>query len=185
MAFGRVAVLGDAAFVARPHVAAGVSKASDDAAALAEALTAEGDVEAGLKRFEAARLKENHSIIQRARHLGAYLQATRSAGGTGARRQAQHRRSGDRGDGGAGFSVCVSELNRLSCPLTRHRRMRTGRRNARIARLIAGEPRMTAARYSPSSFFAVPPASAARVASSKLSTEAMWPMGSCSSMSKG
>ncbi len=79
MAFGHVAVLGDAAYVARPHVAAGVSKASDDAAALAEALTAEGDVEAGLKRFEAARLKENHSIIQRARHLGAYLQATRSA----------------------------------------------------------------------------------------------------------
>ncbi len=35
MAFGRVAVIGDAAFVARPHVAAGVSKAADDAAALA------------------------------------------------------------------------------------------------------------------------------------------------------
>ena len=34
MAFGRVAILGDAAFVARPHVAAGVSKAADDAAAL-------------------------------------------------------------------------------------------------------------------------------------------------------
>ncbi len=79
MAFGRVAVLGDAAFVARPHVAAGVSKAADDAAALAESLTAEGDVAAGLKRFEAARLKENHAIIQRARHLGAYLQATRNA----------------------------------------------------------------------------------------------------------
>jgi 2-polyprenyl-6-methoxyphenol hydroxylase-like FAD-dependent oxidoreductase len=79
MAFGRVAVLGDAAFVARPHVAAGVSKASDDAAALADALRAEDDVERGLRRFEAARLKENHSIIRRARHLGAYLQATRSA----------------------------------------------------------------------------------------------------------
>ena len=38
MAFGRVAIVGDAAFVARPHVAAGVSKAADDAAALAEAL---------------------------------------------------------------------------------------------------------------------------------------------------
>ena len=34
LAFGRVAILGDAAFVARPHVAAGVSKAADDAAAL-------------------------------------------------------------------------------------------------------------------------------------------------------
>jgi len=79
MAFGRVAVLGDAAFVARPHVAAGVSKASDDAAALAHALKEEGDVERGLRRFETARLEENHSIIQRARHLGAYLQATRSA----------------------------------------------------------------------------------------------------------
>ena len=78
MAFGRVAVLGDAAFVARPHVAAGVSKASDDAAALAEGLAAEGSIEAGLKRFEAARLKENHSIIRRARHLGAYLQATKT-----------------------------------------------------------------------------------------------------------
>ncbi len=80
MAFGRVAVLGDAAFVARPHVGAGVSKASDDAAALAESLTAAGDdVEAGLQRFEAARLAENHRIIQHARHLGAYLQATRNA----------------------------------------------------------------------------------------------------------
>ena len=80
MAFGRVAILGDAAFVARPHVGAGVSKASDDAAALAESLTAEGgDVEAGLKRFAAVRLDENHRIIQHARHLGAYLQATRNA----------------------------------------------------------------------------------------------------------
>lgn len=78
MAFGRVAVLGDAAFVARPHVAAGVSKAADDAAALAQALQMEGDVERALKRFEAMRLPENHRIIQRARHLGAYLQATRT-----------------------------------------------------------------------------------------------------------
>jgi len=78
MAFGRVAVMGDAAFVARPHVAAGVSKAADDAAALAQALLAEDDVESALKRFEAARLGENHSIIERARHLGAYLQATQT-----------------------------------------------------------------------------------------------------------
>ncbi|HET7847941.1 MAG TPA: FAD-dependent monooxygenase [Pseudolabrys sp.] len=78
MAFDRVAVLGDAAFVARPHVAAGVSKAADDAAALAEALQAESDVPAALKRFEAARLPENYRIIERARHLGAYLQASRT-----------------------------------------------------------------------------------------------------------
>jgi 2-polyprenyl-6-methoxyphenol hydroxylase-like FAD-dependent oxidoreductase len=78
MALGRVAIVGDAAFVARPHVAAGVSKAADDAAALAEALQREPDVEGALKRFEAARLPENHRIIERARHLGAYLQASRT-----------------------------------------------------------------------------------------------------------
>jgi 2-polyprenyl-6-methoxyphenol hydroxylase-like FAD-dependent oxidoreductase len=78
MAFGRVAILGDAAFVARPHVAAGVSKAADDAAALAQALQEESDVEIALKRFEAARLAQNHRIIERARHLGAYLQASRT-----------------------------------------------------------------------------------------------------------
>ena len=78
MAFGRVAIAGDAAFVARPHVAAGVSKAADDAAALVEALSAERDVAAALKRYQAARLPENFRIIERARHLGAYLQATRT-----------------------------------------------------------------------------------------------------------
>jgi 2-polyprenyl-6-methoxyphenol hydroxylase-like FAD-dependent oxidoreductase len=79
MAFGRVAIIGDAAFVARPHVAAGVSKAADDAAALAEAIQAENEVARALKRFEAARLPENHRIIERARHLGAYLQATQTS----------------------------------------------------------------------------------------------------------
>jgi 2-polyprenyl-6-methoxyphenol hydroxylase-like FAD-dependent oxidoreductase len=78
LAFGRVAIIGDAAFVARPHVAAGVSKAADDAAVLAEALEAE-DVDPALRRFEAQRLPENKKIIERARHLGAYLQATQTA----------------------------------------------------------------------------------------------------------
>jgi len=78
LALGRVAIIGDAAFVARPHVAAGVSKAADDAASLAQALEGE-DVEAGLRRFEAERLPEGEKIIRRARHLGAYLQATQTA----------------------------------------------------------------------------------------------------------
>ncbi len=77
LAFGRVALVGDAAFVARPHVGAGVSKAADDAAALAEALDAD-DVEDALRRFEQERLPGNNRIIERARHLGAYLQATQS-----------------------------------------------------------------------------------------------------------
>src|SRR5882757_4638228 len=79
MAFGRVAILGDAAFVARPHVAAGVSKAADDAAALAEALSGAEDVAAALRHFETRRLPANRRIIERARHLGAYLQATQTA----------------------------------------------------------------------------------------------------------
>lgn len=78
MAFGRVAIIGDAAFVARPHVAAGVAKAADDAEALTAAL-ADGEVEPALRRFEAARLAVGQRIIQRARHLGAYLQATQTA----------------------------------------------------------------------------------------------------------
>jgi len=78
LAFGRVAMIGDAAYVARPHVAAGVSKAADDAASLATALDGQ-DIEAGLRRFEMARLPENKKIIERARHLGAYLQATQTA----------------------------------------------------------------------------------------------------------
>jgi 2-polyprenyl-6-methoxyphenol hydroxylase-like FAD-dependent oxidoreductase len=78
LAFGRVAIVGDAAYVARPHVGAGVAKAADDAAALAEALDDE-NIEAALRRFEAARLPDNRKIIERARHLGAYLQATQTA----------------------------------------------------------------------------------------------------------
>jgi 2-polyprenyl-6-methoxyphenol hydroxylase-like FAD-dependent oxidoreductase len=55
-----------------------VSKAADDAAALVEALVHNNDIEAALKAFEAARLPDNCRIIERARHLGAYLQATRT-----------------------------------------------------------------------------------------------------------
>jgi len=78
MAFGRVAIVGDAAFVARPHVGAGVSKASDDVIALVKALAAD-DVEPALRRFEAERLPIGRRVIERARHLGAYLQATQTA----------------------------------------------------------------------------------------------------------
>jgi 2-polyprenyl-6-methoxyphenol hydroxylase-like FAD-dependent oxidoreductase len=78
MAFGRVAIIGDAAFVARPHVAAGVAKAADDAAALAAALK-DSEVESALARFEVMRRPVGARIIERARHLGAYLQATQTA----------------------------------------------------------------------------------------------------------
>lgn len=77
MAFGRVAIVGDAAFLIRPHVGAGVSKAADDAIALARCLDG-ADVETGLRQFESIRLPIGRRVIERARHLGAYLQATKS-----------------------------------------------------------------------------------------------------------
>ncbi len=77
MAFGRVAIIGDAAFVARPHVGAGVSKACEDASTLATAVASD-EVELALLRFEAQRLPVGRRIIERARHLGAYLQATQT-----------------------------------------------------------------------------------------------------------
>jgi len=76
MAFGRIALLGDSAFVGRPHVGMGVTKAAGDAVALADALVEAGhDVEQALKHFESARLPVGAAVIARARHLGAYMQA--------------------------------------------------------------------------------------------------------------
>jgi 2-polyprenyl-6-methoxyphenol hydroxylase-like FAD-dependent oxidoreductase len=75
VAFGRVALIGDAAFVARPHVGAGVTKAAEDARELVDALSEVNDVPQALLRFEQSRLRAGRRIIQRARHLGAYLQA--------------------------------------------------------------------------------------------------------------
>jgi len=74
MAVGRVAIIGDAAFLARPHVAAGVTKAAEDAMALANALRAHGDVAAALAVFERERIPANQRIMQRGRELGGYLQ---------------------------------------------------------------------------------------------------------------
>ncbi len=74
MAVGRIAIIGDAAFLARPHVAAGVTKAAEDAMALADALRAHGDVAAALAAFERERIPANMRIMQRGRELGGYLQ---------------------------------------------------------------------------------------------------------------
>lgn len=73
---GRVALIGDAAFVARPHVGMGVTKAAADAWSLARALEAHGDdIGGGLAAFEAERLPYGRAVIKRARDLGAYMQA--------------------------------------------------------------------------------------------------------------
>ncbi len=71
----RTVLLGDAAFVARPHVGMGVTKAAGDADALSRALRATDDLDAALDAFEAERRPYGAAVVRRARQLGAYLQA--------------------------------------------------------------------------------------------------------------
>lgn len=76
MALGRVALLGDAAFVARPHVGAGVTKAALDAECLArEIKAADGNLDAALARYDRERRLFGSRIVARARRLGAYIEA--------------------------------------------------------------------------------------------------------------
>ncbi len=76
MAHGRIALLGDAAFVARPHCGMGVSKAAGDAIALAGALkTSDNNLPAALPRYSESRTRFGHAVVAHARELGSYLQA--------------------------------------------------------------------------------------------------------------
>jgi len=75
MAKGRVALVGDAAFVGRPHCGMGVTKAAQDAAALAAALDEADQVPAALERFNTRRCEVNRQVVDHARALGAYMQA--------------------------------------------------------------------------------------------------------------
>lgn len=73
MSFGRVALLGDAAYVARPHVARGAIKAGDDAIALADAL-ADLPAEDALRKYDAVRRPANVAIVAESRRLGSYIE---------------------------------------------------------------------------------------------------------------
>ncbi len=75
MVEGRVALLGDAAFVARPHIGMGVTKAAQDAMVLADALAAHGSIPAALLSYDAIRQPASMAVVQRARALGAYMEA--------------------------------------------------------------------------------------------------------------
>ncbi len=72
LVFGRVILLGDAAFVARPHAGMGVTKAALDAQTLAGALAAR-DRSAALADWQARRLRYGRALVARARWLGAWL----------------------------------------------------------------------------------------------------------------
>ncbi len=88
LAFDRVALMGDAAFVARPHVGMGVTKAAEDAMALSESIGRLGATPAALLAFEATRLPAGRAVVERGRKLGAYMQAQGRAGAAAVGRDA-------------------------------------------------------------------------------------------------
>jgi 2-polyprenyl-6-methoxyphenol hydroxylase-like FAD-dependent oxidoreductase len=74
MSAGRVALLGDAAAVARPHVGMGVSKAASDARVLADCLAKpDRSIEDALFAFNEKRLPVAQKAISRGRELGAHM----------------------------------------------------------------------------------------------------------------
>ena len=75
MVKGRAAILGDAAFVARPHVGMGVTKAALDAQCLADALSETDDIERALARYNSRQHLFGSRVIARARRIGAHLGA--------------------------------------------------------------------------------------------------------------
>jgi 2,6-dihydroxypyridine 3-monooxygenase len=80
MAFGRVCLIGDAAFAARPHAAAGTAKAAADAWALADALRdAAGDVVPALEKWEPGRLEVGRNLLKRVREMGRHYQVDSDA----------------------------------------------------------------------------------------------------------
>lgn len=71
---GRIALVGDAAFVARPHVGVGVLKAGEDALALATCLAQTASVPEALAAYERARLGPGRDAVELGRYLGAFIE---------------------------------------------------------------------------------------------------------------
>ena len=76
MAIGRVALVGDAAFVVRPHVGAGVVKAAQDAAALAAALERRRMSRKACAPTRRQRIGVGRRYVAQARRLGSYLRVS-------------------------------------------------------------------------------------------------------------
>lgn len=71
MAFGSIALIGDAAFALRPHVAAGTAKAVEDGWTLARTLAdSPQDLPGALAEWEAAQLRLGTAAVDRARDAG-------------------------------------------------------------------------------------------------------------------
>jgi 2-polyprenyl-6-methoxyphenol hydroxylase-like FAD-dependent oxidoreductase len=78
--FGRIALMGDAAFVGRPHVGMGVTKAGDEAMVIARHIAQLGATPAALQAYSKERLQLGQQVVARAQYLGRYMQAQGSKG---------------------------------------------------------------------------------------------------------
>lgn len=75
MAWGRVALIGDAASAARPHAAAGTAKAAANAWALFDALgEGSGDVADALAKWEPSQLELGQRLLRRVKEMGTRSQ---------------------------------------------------------------------------------------------------------------
>jgi 2-polyprenyl-6-methoxyphenol hydroxylase-like FAD-dependent oxidoreductase len=71
--YGRVALVGDAAANARPHMGFGMAKAGTDAQALARALRDHDDVDTALKAYNDERQPLGNTIVMHGRKLGTHM----------------------------------------------------------------------------------------------------------------
>ncbi len=71
--YGRVAMVGDAAANARPHMGFGMAKAGGDAQALARALRDHDDIDTALKAYNAERQPLGNTIVMHGRKLGTHM----------------------------------------------------------------------------------------------------------------
>jgi len=71
--FGRVAMVGDAAANARPHMGFGMAKAATDAQALAKHLDAHENIDSALRAYNAERQPIGNTIVLHGRKLGCHL----------------------------------------------------------------------------------------------------------------
>ena len=74
MVFGRICLLGDAAFAVRPHAAAGTAKASDDGWALDTAIRESKNLDEALRSWEARQLTVGSRLLARTRRIGSRSQ---------------------------------------------------------------------------------------------------------------
>lgn len=76
ISFGRICLLGDAAFSVRPHIAVGTAKAAEDARQLALAMkNRQNNIPKALSEYSSKQLELGRSCVQRGREVGQLYQS--------------------------------------------------------------------------------------------------------------